>query len=109
MREHGRRIDPQAQRPRHVKASETRGARAVYCAALRCSRNRRCARVQRQTRVSNLSRSLWRLSVRFMVDYRLIASKLSTIVLGGTAAPFTPAWVWGRSFFILACVSDTEG
>jgi len=44
-----------------------------------------------------------------MVDYRLIASKLSTIVLGGTAAPFTPAWVWGRSFFILACVSDTEG
>src|SRR5262249_57703772 len=55
---HGRRIDQQAQRPRHVKASETRGARAVCCAALRCSRNRHFARVQRQTRVSNVSRSL---------------------------------------------------
>ena len=105
----------------HVKASETRAARrAVCCAALRCSRNRRCARVQRQTRVSNLSRSLvvenrdrqtrtassriffvfiWRLSVRFMVDYRLVASKLSTIVLGGTAAPLHLLGCGGRSFF----------
>jgi hypothetical protein len=34
-----------------------------------------------------------------MVDYRLVASKLSTIVLGGTAAPLHLFGCGGRSFF----------
>jgi hypothetical protein len=39
-------------------------------------------------------------SARFIVDYRLVASKLSTIVLGGTAASHTLSGVGGGHFLI---------